>query len=108
MKAYCPLPSATRLPVVYDDYSWSPQAPVNLLGKVFPGTGDAVLADMRRSAPDTLVLTAPLGPGASNAPGSRYGPDDGGRLQATLRSTATKDYEVVERGADYAVLRRRR
>jgi 4-amino-4-deoxy-L-arabinose transferase-like glycosyltransferase len=108
VKAYCPLPSATRLPVVYDDYSWSPQSPGNLMGEAFPSTGDAVLADMHRSAPDTLVLTAPLGSDASNAPGSRYGPGDGGRLKATLYSTITKEYEVVERSASYVVLRRKR
>lgn len=108
VKAYCTLPSATRLPVVYDDYGWSPQSSGRLLGEEFPGTGEVVLADMRRSEPDTLVLTAPLRSRSPSGSSSGRGPIDGGGLEATLSATVARRYKVVERGRGYTVLRRKR
>ena len=102
VKAYCPLPSASRLPVVCYDYGWSPTDRGSLLGEDFPSTADVVIPELRRAPPDTVVLTVPLIPPNASSPHN-----DGIRLTAAVYSLVAEHYDVVARGAGYVVFKRR-
>jgi 4-amino-4-deoxy-L-arabinose transferase-like glycosyltransferase len=102
VKAYCPLRSASRLPVVCYDYGWSPTDRGSLMGENFPSTADVVVPELRRAPPDTIVLTVPLVRPNASSPHN-----DGIRLTSAVYSLVTEHYVVVARGAGYVVLRRR-
>jgi 4-amino-4-deoxy-L-arabinose transferase-like glycosyltransferase len=78
------------------------------LGKRFPSIGDRLLVGLEAGTPDTIVVTAQLGPYLPGRRVSALAPADDLRVERVLLEMIEADFEEAERSEQYVVFVRKR